>query len=116
VLFELARDIGANRAVALARLFLDGLPKGLAAIEAAASSADHAALSRAAHHLKGAVGNFDLPALGTLLDRIETLAEQGPSDALDADLDELPEALDQARSALVAAHDQLDASPSQAAQ
>ncbi len=116
VLFELARDIGANRAAALARLFLDGLPKGLTAIKTAAGSADHAALSRAAHHLKGAVGNFDLPALVTRLDRIETLAEHGPSDALDTCLDELPDALDQARSAIVAALDQLDASLSQAAQ
>ncbi|MCX7286818.1 MAG: ATP-binding protein [Rhodobacterales bacterium] len=116
VMFELARDIGASRAAALARLFLDSLPKGLAAIEAAASSADHARLSRAAHHLKGAVGNFDLPALVTRLDQIETLAEQSPSDALATCLDELPDALDQARSAIDAALGQLDASLNQAAQ
>ena len=116
VLFELARDIGADRAAALARLFLDGLPKGLTAIKAAASLADHAALSRAAHHLKGAVGNFGLPALVTRLDRIETLAEQGPSDALKTCLHALPDALDQARSAIDAALGELDASLSQAAQ
>jgi HPt (histidine-containing phosphotransfer) domain-containing protein len=99
-----------------ARLFLDGLPGGLAALEAAAKSADHVALSRTAHQLKGAAGNFDLGSLASRLDGIEALALLGASPALDRCLEDLPDALDAARIAVDAALGTLDASLNQAAQ
>jgi two-component system sensor histidine kinase TorS len=114
-LFALAHDLGADRAAALARLFLDRLPKGLADIEAAARSAEYPALSRTAHQLKGAAGNFDLATLVTQLDRIEALAELGSSAALDTCLGELSDMLDQTRSVIVTALGVLDAGLSQAA-
>ncbi len=116
VLFDLASDLGADRAVGLARLFLENLPNGLAAIAAAARSKDHKALSRAAHQFKGAAGNFELPTLRADLDRIEALAELGPSAELDLCLRQLPFATEESRLALDAALGLLDASVNQAAQ
>ncbi len=115
-LTALAQDIGDDRAAALARVFLDGLPKNIAAIDAAARSADYSALSRAAHQLKGAAGNFDLHALTTRLAHIETLADQGPSASLEACLEEMPGAVDLAASEINAALEVLESSLSQAAQ
>ena len=116
VIFTLAKDIGPDRATALARLFLDSLPGNLTALEAAARSADYAALSRIAHQMKGAAGNFDLGPLATRLDRIEALGALGVSPPLDRCLEDLPDALDEARSAVEAALGTLDASFSRAAQ
>ena len=116
VLYDLASDIGADRAGRLARLFLEGLPKGLAAIDTATHAKDHKALSLAAHQLKGAVCNFDLPVLAAHIDRIETLAELGPSAELDLCLRQLPVAIDRSRLALNTALDQLAANLNQAAQ
>ena len=116
VLFDLASDIGVDRAGRLARLFLEGLPKGLAAIDTATHAKDHKALSLAAHQLKGAVCNFDLPVLAAHIDRIETLAELGPSAELDLCLRQLPVAIDRSRLALNTALDQLAANLNQAAQ
>ncbi len=112
----LSVDIGPIRAVALARLFLDSLPKHLTALETAAQSADHVGLARAAHLLKGAAGNFDLGTLISRLNRIEALAALGPSAALERSLQDLPRALDNARIALDEAMGTLDKSLSQAAQ
>ena len=116
VLYDLASDMGADRAGRLARLFLEGLPKGLAAIDTATHAKDHKALSLAAHQLKGAVCNFDLPVLAAHIDRIETLAELGPSAELDLCLRQLPVAIDRSRLALNTALDQLAANLNQAAQ
>jgi hypothetical protein len=63
--------------------------------------------------LKGATGNFDLPALTALLERIETLA---PSTDLDAALRDLPAAAELARAALITALGDLQSSLNQAAQ
>ncbi len=115
-LFQLAQDMGPDRAAALGRLFLEGLPKNLAALEAAAKSADYPALSRAAHLLKGAAGNFDLGPLVARLTRIEALAALGASEELSICLDDLPKAVDKAALAVDAALGTLDASVSQAAQ
>lgn len=112
----LLQDIGEGQAVGLARVFVDGLPKSLAALIAAAGSNDPLALSRAAHKMKGAAGNFDLPDLTTHLSRLELLAEQGPSAALDACVDALPGAVDLAAKDVNAALELLNASFSQAAQ
>lgn len=114
-LFDLAADMGAGRATELARLFLAGLPDGLGVIEALAEQRDFKALSRAAHQMKGAVGNFELPVLAAHLNRIESLAEAGPSTELDLCLRHLPPTIEQGRLALVHALGLLDASPSQAA-
>ncbi len=116
VLFTLAQDIGPTRAAALARLFLDSLPGSLIALGAAARSADHAAVSRVAHQMKGAAGNFDLGPLATRIDRIEALAALGASPTLDRCLEDLPDAVDKARCAVEAALGVLDANFSQAAQ
>jgi two-component system, OmpR family, sensor histidine kinase TorS len=112
----LARDIGDGRAAGLARVFLASLPMSLAAVDAAARSKDRLALSRAAHQLKGAAGNFDLQSLTTRLARIERLAELGPSASLETCLKELPDALDLATAEINAALELLDSSLSQAAQ
>lgn len=115
-LFTLEQDMGPDRAAALGRLFLESLPKSLAALEVAAQSADYPALSRAAHLLKGAVGNFDLGPLAIRLARIEALAALGASEELSICLDDLPDAVDKAGIAVDAALGTLDASLSQAAQ
>jgi two-component system sensor histidine kinase TorS len=115
-LTELSQDIGDDRAAGLARVFLDGLPKSLAAMTAAARTADHLALARVAHQLKGAAGNFELIALTTSLARLETLAEQGPSDALETCLDELPGVVDLAALEINAALELMESVLSQAAQ
>jgi two-component system sensor histidine kinase TorS len=116
VLSSLVQDIGSNRAAALAKLFLDGLPQSLGAIEAAAAYGDHAALARIAHQMKGAAGNFDLAALESRLDRIEALASLGASSALDRSLEHLPDAVETVRASIDAALGMLDANVSQAAQ
>ena len=116
VLFTLAQDIGPDRAAALARMFLDSLPKGLAALGAAVQTADHAAIAQVAHQMKGAAGNFDLDPLAARLDRLEGLASLGASIALDRCLQDLPDIFDQARLAVEAALGILDSSLSQAAQ
>ncbi|NEY90664.1 ATP-binding protein [Tabrizicola oligotrophica] len=111
----LAEDIGEERAAGLARVFLKGLPKSLAAIDAAARSKDPLALSRAAHQLKGAAENFELQTLTTRLARIETLTRQGSSTELAASLSELPDALDLAARDINAALELLTRRPTQAA-
>ncbi len=116
VLFDIASDMGADRAGGLARLFLENLPKGLADIDASVLAKDYKALSRAAHQLKGAAGNFDLPFLAIHLDRIATLANLGPSTELDFCLQQLPVAVDHGRLAMNTAMDLLDAGLNQAAQ
>lgn len=115
-LSDLAADLGANRAAALAQLFLAGLPEALALIEVSARAKDFTALARAAHQMKGALGNFELPTLVAKLNQIEMLAETGQSTELDHCLRLLRPALDQGRLALVHALGLLDASLSQAAQ
>ena len=112
----LSQDIGGDRAADLARVFVEGLQKSLAAIDAAARSADYSALSRCAHQLKGAAGNFDLHALTARLAHLETLADQGPSTALETCIKELPVAVDLAASEIIAALELLDPGVSQAAQ
>jgi two-component system, OmpR family, sensor histidine kinase TorS len=116
VLKTLAQDIGEDRAAGLARVFLERLPKSLAALNAATRSNDRSALARVAHQVKGAAGNFDLMALTDYLADLETLAEQGPSAALDACVTALPGAVDQATLEIHAALELLEPGVSQAAQ
>lgn len=116
VLFDLASDMGAKRACGLARMFLEALPNGLAAIAAAADASDGKTLARAAHHLKGAAGNFDLPILTAHLEQIEGLAELGASAALEICVQHLPSLAEQSRLAIETALVVLDPSLNQAAQ
>lgn len=116
VLFDLATDMGAGRACGLARMFLDRLPKGLLAINAAAGSGDWMALAQAAHHLKGAVGNFALPTLAAHLDQMEALAKLGASSQLEICIQQMPILTEESRLAIETALAILDPSLNQAAQ
>ncbi len=77
VLFRVAFDLGARRATDLAQLFLERLNQGMTAINTAMDARDFKSLARAAHQLKGAAGNFDLPDLVAALDQAERLAKSG---------------------------------------
>lgn len=116
VLFDLASDMGVERACGLARMFLENLQKGLVVIAAAAVSSDFVALARAAHHLKGATGNFDLPMLAAHLDQIEGSAKLAPSTQLEISLQLLPSLAEESRLAIETALTVLDPSLTQAAQ
>jgi two-component system sensor histidine kinase TorS len=116
VLFDLASDMGVERACGLARMFLENLQKGLVVIAAAAVSSDFVALARAAHHLKGATGNFDLPMLAAHLDQIEGSAKLAPSTQLEVSLQLLPSLAEESRLAIETALAVLDPSLTQAAQ
>ena len=115
-LFDLASDIGVERACGLARMFLENLQKGLVVIAAAAVSSDFVALARAAHHLKGATGNFDLPMLAAHLDQIEGSAKLAQSTQLEVSLQQLPSLAEESRLAIETALAVLDPSLTQAAQ
>ena len=116
VLFDLASDMGVERACGLARMFLENLQKGLVVIAAAAVSSDFVALARAAHHLKGATGNFDLPMLAAHLDQIEGSAKLAQSTQLEISLQQLPSLAEESRLAIETALTVLDPSLTQAAQ
>ena len=73
-------DLGRTRTLDVLALMLDRLPAETDAVLAAARAGDAAALSRRAHQLKGAAGNFDLPDLVSLLDR---LSRDGVASAFD---------------------------------
>ena len=111
----LVKDIGPSRAVALARVFLDGLPKARTKIERAAVAKDYATLSRAAHQLKGAAGNFDFGDLTSRLAQIENLADRGELAELEAELNLLSGDLRRVEAQLSTALAQLQSSSSQAA-
>jgi signal transduction histidine kinase/CheY-like chemotaxis protein/ligand-binding sensor domain-containing protein len=70
----------------LARLFLDDLPKQMQAIRQAAKKTQSYDLERAAHRLKGSVGNFAAKPAFEAAFQLEKIARQG-------DLDKVPEAL-----------------------
>ena len=61
----------------LAGIFLAECPKMLEEIRAALSAADSKALERAAHTLKGSVGNFAMPGPWESAQRLELLAKSG---------------------------------------
>jgi signal transduction histidine kinase/CheY-like chemotaxis protein len=70
----------------LARLFLDDLPHQMEAIHQAAEKTQSYDLERAAHQLKGSVGNFAAKPAFEAAFQLEKIAGQG-------DLDKVPEAL-----------------------
>ena len=64
-------------------LFFEDVPSRLAEIDHAIASHDSEALTRAAHKLKGAVGNFHAPSAYEAADRLETLARQGSLEGIE---------------------------------
>jgi len=74
----------------IAQIFLDECPDALSAIRMAAETGDAAKLERAAHSLKGSIGNFGAKAAYDAAYRLETMGRSGElgntSDAL-RDLD-----------------------------
>jgi two-component system sensor histidine kinase/response regulator len=70
----------------LARLFLDDLPHQMEAIRRAAEKTQSCDLERAAHRLKGSVGNFAAKPAFEAAFHLEKISRQG-------DLDKVPEAL-----------------------
>ncbi len=71
VLDGMVRDLGAERTVDLAGLFMDTLTQEIAALEQAAAVGDPERVHACAHRLKGAAGNFDLPDLVAALQHVE---------------------------------------------
>ncbi len=67
---ETLADLGPDRTRTLLRLMLDRLRPEAEAIAAALRQGDRAEVESRAHRLKGAAGNFQLPGLVTLLDRL----------------------------------------------
>jgi HPt (histidine-containing phosphotransfer) domain-containing protein len=55
----------------LVELFTDELPKRITALHEAVARADHAALQRLAHQLKGAAPGYGYPTIGQAAARVE---------------------------------------------
>jgi HPt (histidine-containing phosphotransfer) domain-containing protein len=68
----------------LAGLFIQESPKLLAAIQQAIERADPKGLERAAHALKGSVGNFAVPTAVKAAQTLETMGREGDLAAADA--------------------------------
>lgn len=75
-------DLGPARTMAMLHLMLDRLIPEVEVILTAMQQGDEALRARAAHQLKGAVGNFDMPVLVGLLARLAR-HKPGPGDAED---------------------------------
>ncbi|MCC7493754.1 MAG: response regulator [Fimbriimonadaceae bacterium] len=93
---ELARE--------LLELFLDDLPRLHREVSAAAQAGDAVVLERAAHTLKGAVGNFGAKPAFAAAQRLEQLGRSGELREVDAALAALDVELERLRPALVAFH------------
>ncbi|AGT11084.1 sensor histidine kinase [Paracoccus aminophilus] len=89
ILQHLLDDVGRDRTITIARLFLDRLDAELGEIETARARGRLEQLSRAAHQLKGAAGNLDLSALAAALHGLETGARAENPDAIDRALTRL---------------------------
>jgi two-component system sensor histidine kinase TorS len=80
-------DLGPDQTRTLVRLMLESLRPGAEAVIAAVRAGDRTALSRQAHQLKSAVGNFDMPELLALLsglNRTDALPDEATLAALRA--------------------------------
>jgi two-component system sensor histidine kinase/response regulator len=77
----------------LAGLFLQGCPRMLEDIREAPRAADTNALERAAHALKGSVGNFAMPGPWETAQRLELLAKSGQLSGAEAILHTLEQQL-----------------------
>jgi signal transduction histidine kinase/CheY-like chemotaxis protein/HPt (histidine-containing phosphotransfer) domain-containing protein len=76
---EVMRRVGGDADIlrAVARVFLDDLPNLLRRVESALAADDAAALRRAAHALKGALGYFTDGPAHSLAERLELLGRAG---------------------------------------
>ncbi|WP_323716358.1 ATP-binding protein [Paracoccus aminovorans] len=74
-------DLPPQRVADLARLYLSGMDRDIAAIEQALARGDMDAAARAAHRLRGASGNFALPDLVAALAAFEAGLKDGPAAA-----------------------------------
>lgn len=100
-------DLGAAQTVQLVDLFLQRLDTALAEIAGAADEGALSRLERAAHQLKGAAGNFDLPdlcaALGAVCDAalaMDLARARACSEAVQPLAENARQSLSQARDAL----------------
>jgi HPt (histidine-containing phosphotransfer) domain-containing protein len=91
-------------------LFLAECPRLVARIEAALAAGNAAEVSRAAHALKGAVGNFEFPPALEAALSLETLAAGGDLASAPPALTRLQNTLDQLKVILVALAAEGDAS------
>ncbi|MCC5976215.1 MAG: response regulator, partial [Rubellimicrobium sp.] len=90
VLAEAVADLGDAGARQIARMFLDTLGPGMAAIADALSRGDLAEVDRLSHRLKGAAGNFALPDLTATLEDLCRAAAAGEGERAAATAASLP--------------------------
>lgn len=101
---DVLQDLGADRTRALVQLMLERLPVETAALAQALRSGARDEVERKAHQLKGAVGNFTLPALAVLLADLSRKAAVHGADRAEA----LEQASAEAAKDLARALDALD--------
>ena len=82
-LFDLA-DGDAEFVRELGEAFLEDAEKRVSSVVQALENADIETVAREAHALKGAVGNFDVPAAHEVLRQLEQLGRSGSADGLQA--------------------------------
>jgi two-component system sensor histidine kinase TorS len=90
-------DMGPARTLSMLHLMLDRLQPETDIILAATEAGDHDLRARAAHQLKGAVGNFDMPVLVGILSRLSRHRLQpGDHEDMATAAQDLPQAVDHA--------------------
>ncbi|HUJ41501.1 MAG TPA: response regulator [Candidatus Acidoferrales bacterium] len=104
----------ARLAAQLARMFLKDAPRLLGSVRRAARRGDSDGLARSAHALKGAVGHFGALAARSAAARLEDLGRRGDRKGVKLGLEELDEALDALRKALLAMTARRSAAPAPA--
>ncbi len=93
-------DQGLLREIAV--LFLNEYPRSIAEIRQAIESGDAVGLERAAHSLKGSIGNFGAQQAFQAALHLETIGRSGDLSPVREAFDDLVSALDSLRPALVA--------------
>lgn len=93
----IANDLGPEKAIRMAHLFMANLDPALNAVTDAAQSESIARLQRAVHQLKGAADNFNLPAFRNLLADLNRAVERQDMVAIEKILAILPSAAEAAR-------------------
>jgi HPt (histidine-containing phosphotransfer) domain-containing protein len=81
-------------------IFLDDCPKQVAAVRAGLAAGDCTTVYRAAHTLKGAVGNFQAQEIVAHLQRLEARAREGDTATCVKIFDEIQVELDRLTAAL----------------
>ena len=85
----------------MALLFLEEYPKTMADVRVAVASRDPRGVERAAHNLKGSVGNFGADAAYQAALTLEMCGRRNELDGVEAKLSALEEALEQLEPELV---------------